>query len=668
MDPRLRQRYSCALTGLICGLVPALASESFAAVLTRGPYLQIGTPTSMIVRWRTDAPVESRLLWGTNLASLNGTTSQPVPTTEHELQVQGLSPSTRYYYSVESGDTVLSAAGTNQYWVTAPAPGEPHKTRFWLLGDPGLQTTDQAGVISAYRGAMGTSHTDLILLAGDDAYWSGLDDEYQAGLFEPFAFAFRTTPVWPALGNHDTAQLTNDTFGYPYYLNFSMPTNGEAGGVPSGTESYYSFDFADIHFVSLNSYTANRSSNGPMATWLRADLAANRQPWLIAYWHHPPYSRGSHDADTEIECLEMRQNFVTVLEQYGVDLVLCGHSHTYERSVLLDGHYGMRTDLSTSMIRNSGNGCDSGSGPYLKPSGVAISRHGAVYVVAGNAALLMGGPLDDPVMCVSSNMYGSLLVEVTSNRLDAFLLSPGGYTNDNFTIIKTNFAPVSQAQTRRLGANKSLALSVFGADPNRDPVSYHLFSVPAHGVVKDFNPANGSLIYVPSRGFSGLDSFAFQATDGILTSLVTQVAVEVVPAQDTNQNELPDAWEALYEVSDPQADDDEDGQSNRHEYLAGTNPKNPDSRLRISAFAGNPSAGFTLGWSSIGGVRYRVLFSDAGWGTGMPTNFTPIVRPATEETDMSHLGGESNQQFFDDFSRTGAPAGPARFYRLQVVQ
>ena len=94
---------------------------------------------------------------------------------------------------------------------------------------------------------------------------------------------------------------------------------------------------------------------------------------------------------------------------------------------------------------------------------------------------MMGGPLDDPVMCVSSNMFGSLLFEVNSNRLDAFLLSPGEYTNDCFTIIKTNFAPVAQAQSRRLGANQSLALAVCGTDPNRDPVSYRLLSVPHTG-------------------------------------------------------------------------------------------------------------------------------------------------------------------------------------------
>ena len=74
-----------------------------------------------------------------------------------------------------------------------------------------------------------------------------------------------------------------------------------------------------------------------MYTWLEADLMANTQDWLIAYWHHPPYSRGSHDSDTTHQMFQMRERFVALLEDYGVDLVLTGHSHAYERSMLIDG-------------------------------------------------------------------------------------------------------------------------------------------------------------------------------------------------------------------------------------------------------------------------------------------------------------------------------------------
>ena len=62
-------------------------------------------------------------------------------------------------------------------------------------------------------------------------------------------------------------------------------------------------------------------------TWLKADLAATTQPWIIAFWHHPPYSKGSHDSDTEVRHVEMREAALPVLEAGGVDLMLSGHTH-----------------------------------------------------------------------------------------------------------------------------------------------------------------------------------------------------------------------------------------------------------------------------------------------------------------------------------------------------
>ena len=61
-----------------------------------------------------------------------------------------------------------------------------------------------------------------------------------------------------------------------------------------------------MHFVCLDSQESSRSTTGPMFTWLRQDLAATTAEWVIAFWHHPPYSKGSHDSDTETQLREMR--------------------------------------------------------------------------------------------------------------------------------------------------------------------------------------------------------------------------------------------------------------------------------------------------------------------------------------------------------------------------
>src|SRR6185503_12615065 len=224
---------------------------------------------------------------------------------------------------------------------------------------------------------------------------------------------------WSTIGNHETyTPLANGRF--PFLDIFTQPVNGEAGGVPSGTERYYSFDYANIHFVCLDSMTSDRRATGPMCNWLRADLAATTQEWLIAFFHHPPYSKGSHDSDADIESIEMRQNVLPILEGEGVDLVLCGHSHSYERSFLLDGHYGTSGTLTTSMKKDAGNGRTNGSGPYIKSPDTG--HQGAIYSVAGSSSEAHGGDLDHPAMFTSLNVLGSLVIDVSSNRLDYLFL------------------------------------------------------------------------------------------------------------------------------------------------------------------------------------------------------------------------------------------------------
>src|SRR6185369_16850295 len=232
---------------------------------------------------------------------------------------------------------------------------------------------------------------DLWLMLGDNAYNSGTDAEYQVGVFDVYQTPLRSSVLWPTLGNHDGVSADSATQSGPYYDIFSLPAGGEAGGVASGTEAYYSFDYGRVHFVCLDSYESGRAPAVPMLQWLASDLHAAHADWTVAFWHHPPYTKGSHDSDVDIELTEMRQNVLPVLEEAGVDLVLCGHSHDYERSVLLDGHYGLSTTLQAAMVRDGGDGRVEGDGPYHKASTGAASHQGTVYAVVGSSARTGGG-------------------------------------------------------------------------------------------------------------------------------------------------------------------------------------------------------------------------------------------------------------------------------------
>jgi len=403
-----------------------------AVTLTRGPYLQLGTSTSMVVRWRTDVATTGVLRVGDQpdaLSRPHARVTGAVPTTEHELEITGLKPDTRYFYSV--GDSAQTLAGGASYtFVTAPVPGTPKATRIWAIGDAGTANKDQAAVRDAYYAYTKQRATDVFLMLGDNAYETGTDKEYQKAVFNVYHELMRQTPVWPTLGNHDAAHGRETDARYPYFQMMTLPQRGEAGGLASGSEYYYSFDHGPIHFICLDSQTDRRKPGSAQLLWLEQDLAATKQPWIVAYWHHPPYSRGSHNTDKDKESIEMRAHVLPLLEAGGCDLVLSGHSHCYERSYLLKGHYGMANTLTPAMKLDSGSGAP--ATPYRKP---AVAQ-GTVYVVAGSSGKISGGKLNHPAHVVSLNKLGSLVVDVAGDQMKAVFLREDGSVDDAFTIIK----------------------------------------------------------------------------------------------------------------------------------------------------------------------------------------------------------------------------------------
>jgi hypothetical protein len=289
-------------------------------------------------------------------------------------------------------------------------------------------------------------------MLGDNAYENGTDSEYQAAVFDMYPTILRQSVLWPTIGNHDTAQSSNPPAGLPYFAMFTLPANAEAGGMASGTEKYYSFDYANIHFICLDSMTSDRSSTGAMANWLRADLASTTRQWTIAFWHHPPYTKGSHDSDTEQNLVEMRQTFLPILEDGGVDLVLAGHSHSYERSFLIDGHYGTSSTFTNAMKKDGGSGRPNETGAYNKATLGAGAHEGAVYAVAGSSGQISGGTLNHPAMFISLNNLGSMVFDVNGNSLDAKFLRENGAIADSFRIVKGVAGPATPAAPTNLVA------------------------------------------------------------------------------------------------------------------------------------------------------------------------------------------------------------------------
>ena len=280
---------------------------------TRGPYLQRSTGGGMTVRWRTRDAQVGRVLYGTSLPLLSGAVDERAATVEHEVTISDLPAGTGCYYAVAATAGLVAGGDATCHFVTPPGGTGP--IRVWVIGNSGTADSRAKGVHDGFAKYAAGNPADLWLMLGDNAYDSGTDAEYQRAVFDTYPDVLRQSVLWPTRGNHDDSSST-------YYGIFTLPRSGEAGGMPSGTEAYYSFDHANVHFVCLDSFASWPFPGGAMHRWLESDLASTGQDWIVAFWHHPPYSKGSHDSDSESRLEEMRRNALPILEQEGVDLVL----------------------------------------------------------------------------------------------------------------------------------------------------------------------------------------------------------------------------------------------------------------------------------------------------------------------------------------------------------
>ena len=433
------------------------SKSSSSIIVKRGPYLQSGTPTSVIVKWRTNIATESVVNYGTALNSLTLNKTIDSLTTEHAVTLSGLKSNTKYYFNIgNKTNTLDESVSGDMYVITAPEIGKEQFIRAWILGDPGTANASQRKVRDAYynyvdKNAINTGKTDMMLFLGDNAYNTGKDEEYQEAFFDVYNDMLKKSVAWSCLGNHDGYSADSDSQSGPYYDVFTFPTKGEAGGIASGTEAYYAFDYGNIHFIILDSHHSNREVGAPMYNWALTDIQNTKQDWIVTLFHHPAYSKGSHDSDVEDRLIYMRENFMPMLEANGVDLILNGHSHSYERSYFISGHHGVSNTFNSENINNGGNivgktgsgdGKADGNGVYQKDRN---ETEGAVYITTGSAGQISGGDLNHQAMFVSLNKLGSCVMEIEADgkggqNLNVKFIRENGDIDDYFSINKTEIS------------------------------------------------------------------------------------------------------------------------------------------------------------------------------------------------------------------------------------
>ncbi len=415
-----------------------LISTSLHAQITRQPYIQMIAPTSVIISWHSGTGVIGKVYYGTSISSLTEKiTESDYEEIYHEVEIKGLIADTKYYYAVDDSTKTTE----EQYFITAPLTGSSNPVRIWIISDFGQSDSGQnkrrLETVAQWRSFNNNSyHADIVLSLGDQ---TEVDSRYQLqhNYFMQLKNVLLNSPLFTVIGNHDNHDSLRN-----YLSTFALPTKAEAGGIPSGTEKYYSFDYTNIHVIVLCTEIEDEEDNRAQVEWLKKDLENNRQDWLISCIHRPFHSGGYHRSDLEQDFQDRRNEWLPVLEDHGIDIILQGHNHVYERSYMLDNLIGKTTTLTDANIINRGLGREDKDGAYHKKK--STPHQGTIFVEVPGGGVTTENFEHYSIFPVYYSGYeyeGSLVIDVHGNRMDVHFLcdemdEKGSHIWDYFTIIK----------------------------------------------------------------------------------------------------------------------------------------------------------------------------------------------------------------------------------------
>eukprot|EP00854_Cymbomonas_tetramitiformis_P020682 gene20682-24786_t len=302
----------------------------------------------------------------------------------------------------------------------------------WWLGDAGEGTLNQIRVRDAAMKFL-DSDWDATVALGDNAYPSGTSYQYRTKFFGYYCGQFSKAPLYPAMGNHDFYTST----AYPElagpFFDYFVP------GLPSRSayRSSYSFKYARVHVLIADFTSWKVWTDAGFWTWVENDLRAARASsetdWILVGQHFPPYSKGSHDSDTESRLIRIRERFNLLTDRYGVDLSITGHSHSYERSHLLQGHRGESSTLTAEMILQRGTGNNS---IFSKSHGCEWS--GTVHMVTGSASKTDTAAettgLSHAAHDIAVISHCSVVIRIDGSSLVSTCVGADGVIVDRFTV------------------------------------------------------------------------------------------------------------------------------------------------------------------------------------------------------------------------------------------
>jgi predicted MPP superfamily phosphohydrolase len=304
---------------ILTGFLSLATITAFAFDFVVKPYLQFATPTTITILWETDEICRSIVRYGEPgfhqpSANLGHSIALNDSSLMHEVVLKDLTPEADYFYQVISinaeGDSLISDISTFQTSLA-----EDKAIAFALFCDSQSNPETWGRITTlAYQ-----ERPHFALLGGDLVGYGFSKNDWVNEFFAPSNQFMKHYPIYSVPGNHE-----HDAYLYYQYMANPDP------------EYRYTFTYGNVRFFMIDT-DRDVSPGSEQYTWLEDQLAHSRAHWNIVMHHHPPYSSEENDfGDVNYEKstegdLETRQ-LVPLYEKYGVDLVVFGHIHAYERT------------------------------------------------------------------------------------------------------------------------------------------------------------------------------------------------------------------------------------------------------------------------------------------------------------------------------------------------
>lgn len=288
--------------GFIFTQIPTILEPGFQP-FNSAPYL---TPTSspatsININWNTETQESTIVVYGLT-PTLKDTIKVSGVRNYHHIMLSNLLSSTGYYYKI------LPSGNINTFKTF---PLSTDSFTFIAFGDTRSDSVAHQSVIDR----MAMCDFDFIVHSGDFVKKGDNPIDWRT-FFNIEDTLLQYKHILPAMGNHENPY-------WPYDTLFALPD----------AKYFYSVNYGNAHFIILDTQI---DLYGPQRNWLINDLiTANSDTsiaWIFVNLHRPPYSSGSHGSQIDVQ-----NAWCPIFEEYGVELVFCGHDHSYERTKSING-------------------------------------------------------------------------------------------------------------------------------------------------------------------------------------------------------------------------------------------------------------------------------------------------------------------------------------------